>query len=42
MAGYQSVAGVFKGIGGRVIVQGASQDMYIADSRHSPVCKVTS
>ena len=40
--GYLRVAGVLRGIGGRVIVHGASQDICIACSSHWPVMRVTS
>ena len=36
------MAGVLRGIGGRVIVHGASQDISITCSSHCPVMSVTS
>lgn len=40
--GYLRVAGVLRGIGGRVMVHGASQDICITCSSHCPVMSVTS
>jgi len=40
--GYLRVAGVLRGIGGKVIVHGASQDICITCSSHCPVMSVTS
>jgi len=40
--GYLRVAGVLSGIGGRVIVHGGSQDIFIAASSQWPVMRVTS
>lgn len=40
--GYLKVAGVLRGMGGRVIVHGGAQDICITDSSQWPVMSVTS